>query len=202
MEIKDRFRGFLPVVLDLETSGLDSSRHGILELCIVLPSWDDDLINAASVHSWPVEPHPAVEVDEVSLGVTGIDLNDPERNATSEEQAVRECYRLVRNKVSATKCSRAILTGHNANFDLRFLRAAASRNGVGRDPFHLFSVIDTVSLSAVVFGHTVLSKACERADIAFDPNRAHHAQHDAEVTAKLFFEIVNRSNYSEFDSGV
>lgn len=200
MELRDRFRGFLPVVIDLETSGLDRERHSILDMCIVLPDWHEDIIGPASVHSWAVNPTPGLEVDESSLAITRIDLNDPERNAISEEQAVRECFRLVRKTITATKCSRAIVTGHNAHFDHGFLRSAAARNGVGRNPFHLFSVIDTVALSAVVYGHTVLSTVCEIADIPYDPSHAHGARHDAEATAKLFFGIVNQSNYSDSES--
>ena len=200
MEIRDRFRGFLPVVMDVETSGLDSERHSILDICVVLPEWTDDLIGPASVHSWAVAPNPNLEVDENSLAITRIDLNDPQRNAVSEEQAIRECFRLVRKSVTATKCSRAIITGHNAHFDHRFMRSAATRNGIGRNPFHLFSVIDTVALAAVAYGHTVLPTVCKIAKIPYDPMYAHGARHDAEATAKLFFEIVNRSNYSETDS--
>jgi ribonuclease T len=50
------------------------------------------------------------------------------------------------------------LVGHNAHFDLGFLQAAIARTGTkNQNPFHSFSVFDTVTLSAVMFGQTVLA---------------------------------------------
>ena len=106
-----------------------------------------------------------------------------------------QCLRMVRHAVKDAECTRAILTGHNAHFDLQFMKAATRRAGIKRDPFHLFSVIDTVSLCAVIYGQTVLQHVCREAKIEYDTNSAHSALYDATITAKLFAQIVNNSGF-------
>ena len=191
MHMNARFRGYLPVVLDLETGGFDHRRHAILEVAAITLDMVDDRLRAARTHRWAVTPHPNTSVEAASLRVTGIDLSDANRGAVSEEVAVRELFHVVRRELKRQHCQRAILTAHNAHFDHGFLLAAADRNGVKRNPFHPFSVMDTVSLAGVAWGHTVLSEACHRAGIPYDADRAHSAVYDAAVTARLFCAATN-----------
>ena len=191
MEMKRRFRGYLPVVVDLETGGFESARHAVLEIAALTLDFDDGRLVIAERHRWAVEPHPDTDVEEASLKVTGIDLDDPDRSAVAEHTAVRELFRVVRREIKRLGCQRAILTGHNAHFDHGFVHAAATRNGVKRSPFHPFSVMDTVALAGVAYGHTVLREACSRAGIVFNEDLAHSAAYDAEVTAELFCAVVN-----------
>ena len=191
IEMSSRFRGFLPVVLDLETGGFDKDIHAVLQIAAVSLAWSADRLSIDQVRGWNVIPHPLTRVEEESLRITGIDLADPRRDALNEEDAVRELFRFVRREVRRNGCERAVLTGHNAHFDHGFVMSAAERNGVKRNPFHPFTVIDTASLAAVAYGHTVLSEACARAGIEFEGGRAHAARYDAEATAKLFCLIVN-----------
>ncbi len=195
MEFSSRFRGFLPVVLDLETAGLNPNRHSLLEMAVVTLDWQNDTLSCKESHTWSIIPHRATEIDSKSLAFTNIDPYDPEREAADEESCIRECFRLVRKAVKESGCQRAVLTGHNAHFDRQFLKTAQSRNAIGRDPFHPFTVFDTASLAVLTYGHSVLRIACERAGIEFDPDQAHNAHYDARVTARLFCEIVNSSNY-------
>ncbi|MCY4657660.1 MAG: exonuclease domain-containing protein [Gammaproteobacteria bacterium] len=195
MQLKDRFRGFLPVVIDLETGGLNPTKNPILELCIVLPRWEDDKLICEDVHHWHVAPHPDTHCEERSLALTGIDPTDPDREAVSEAQALGECLRLVRKAVRDANCTRAILTAHNAHFDQGFLKAAIHRSGIKRDPFHLFSVIDTVSLCGVYFGQTVLRFACREAGIEYEMDSAHSARYDALIVATIFAQMVNNSPF-------
>ena len=190
-EMSARFRGFLPVVIDLETGGFDKDVHAVLQIAAVSLEFSAGSLLIDQVRSWNVIPHPETEVEEASLRITGIDLADPDRNALSEEEAVRELFRFVRLEVRRNGCERAVLTAHNAHFDHGFVTIAAERNGVKRNPFHPFTVIDTASLAAVAYGHTVLSEACARAGIAFEGGRAHSARYDAEAAARLFCLIVN-----------
>ena len=191
MQMNARFRGYLPVVVDLETGGFDCGKHALLEVAALTLEMADGRLIAGSRHQWAVTPHPDMAVEEASLRVTGIDLADPHRAAVAESVAVRELFRMVRAELRRHACQRAIVTGHNAHFDLGFLLAAADRNGIKRNPFHPFSVMDTVSLAGVAYGHTVLSEACRRAGIAYDAERAHSAAYDAEITARLFCQVVN-----------
>ncbi len=100
--------------------------------------------------------------------------------------------REVRRAIRENGCSRAILVGHNAHFDLGFMNEAVQRAGIRRNPFHPFSCFDTATLCGVAFGQTVLSRAVRAAGIEFDEAAAHSAGYDAEVTADVFCVIVNR----------
>jgi len=127
-----------------------------------------------------------------SLKINGIDPYHPLRLAVSEHQGLSNVFKTIRKAVKDNECSRAILVGHNAAFDLNFLNAAAERCQIKRNPFHPFSMFDTVSLAGMVFGQTVLSRAVEAANLGWDENEAHSAIYDAQKTADLFCHIVNR----------
>lgn len=189
----NRFRGFLPVVVDVETGGFNSGTDALLEVAAVLLRFDDngDLYRHSS-HWYHVEPFQGANIEQASLDVTGIDPNHPLRPALPEREALRRLFREVRNEVKAQGCNRAVLVGHNAWFDLSFLNAAVERTGIKRNPFHPFSSFDTATLAGVAFGQTVLARAVEAADLGWDGDEAHSAVYDAEKTADLFCTIVNR----------
>ncbi len=121
-----------------------------------------------------------------------IDPDHPLRPAIPERDALQRIFRVVRQELRATNCSRAILVGHNAHFDLGFLNEAVERCGIKRNPFHPFSIFDTVTLAGAALGQTVLARAAVRAGLGWDPEQAHSATYDAEQTADLFCLIVNR----------
>lgn len=189
--MSERFRGFLPVVVDLETGGFDPETNPILEMAAVEVCFEDGRLSTGCQWEQAVHPYPGGVLNPAALKVTGIDPQDPQRNAVAEAEALRELFRRVRHALKRESCQRAILVAHNAAFDQQFLNRAVTRAGVKRNPFHPFSFIDTASLAAVTYGHTVLSEACARADISFDRDRAHSALYDAERTAQLFCAIVN-----------
>jgi ribonuclease T len=190
--LSKRFRGYLPVVVDLETGGFDPYRHAILEIAMVEVGFTNRRMILGERWEQAVAPYAGSEVDAASLKVTGIDPDDPDRGAVDEAVALREMFGRIRRSMRANGCQRAILVAHNAAFDQQFMQAACVRNDLKRSPFHPFSFIDTASLAAVSFGHTVLSEACLRAGIPFDNGSAHSALYDAEKAAELFCEIVNR----------
>jgi ribonuclease T len=191
-QIADRFRGFLPVVVDLETGGFNPSGDAILELAAVLLNYDGERLTRTQLLHYQVAPLPGTNMDPASLRFIGIDPYNPARKARSEPEVFQEFFREVRKAVKHGGCSRAIVVAHNAAFDHQFIMSGANRNDIKRNPFHPFSFIDTASLAAVAFGQTVLSQACGRAGIAYDSNEAHSARYDADVTAALFCAIVNR----------
>lgn len=191
--MKERFRGFLPVVVDVETGGFDSARHALLEIAAVPIDLDanGDYIcgETASAH---LVPAPGTEIDPKSLEVTGIRLDHPFRLAKPERDALDHVFAAVRAAVRKHGCQRAILVGHNAHFDLGFINAAVARSGHKRNPFHPFSVFDTVTLAGVAYGQTVLARAVHAAGMPWDSEQAHSAVYDAEMTARLFCIIANR----------
>ncbi|MAX33478.1 MAG: ribonuclease T [Halomonadaceae bacterium] len=190
-----RFRSFLPVVVDLETGGFDAKGDAILEIASVTLSMDPDgnLIPDAT-YAFHVTPFEGANVEQSALDFTGINLDDSlrKRVALSESEAMNEIFRPVRKAIKAHNCTRAILVGHNAAFDHGFLNAAVNRCNIKRNPFHPFSSFDTASLSGLVYGQTVLARACRAAGIEFDNTEAHSARYDTERTAELFCSIVNR----------
>jgi ribonuclease T len=191
--IAQRFRGYLPVVIDVECGGFNAKTDAILEVAAVLLDFNDEgqLVREAT-HFYRTKPFEGANVEEAALKFTGINLNHPFRIACGELQAFQEIFQAIRGKVKATGCTRAILVGHNAHFDHGFVNAAAERNNLKRNPFHPFSSLDTVSMSALCFGQTVLARACEAAGLDFNAEEAHSARYDAEKTADLFCLMVNR----------
>ncbi|KAF1718964.1 ribonuclease T [Pseudoxanthomonas wuyuanensis] len=187
-----RFRGYLPVVVDVETGGFDCNRHALLEIAAVPIDLDDDgrfvLGETASAH---LQPAPGTEIDPKSLEVTGIVLDHPFRFAKPEREALDHIFAAVRLAVRKHGCQRAILVGHNAHFDLGFLNAAVARVGHKRNPFHPFSVFDTVTLAGVAYGQTVLARAVQAAGFEWNAEDAHSAVYDTEQTARLFCKIAN-----------
>ena len=191
--IADRFRGFLPVVVDVETGGFNSATDALLEIGAVLLTIDADgeLVPGETLR-YHVKPFAGANLDPASLQVTGIDPDHPLRQAIDEAEALRDFFGRVRKEVKAHGCKRAVLVGHNAFFDLQFINAAVERTGVKRNPFHPFSSFDTVTLAGVTFGQTVLGRAVAAAGFEWDDDQAHSALYDATMTAHLFCECVRR----------
>ncbi|MGB0721997.1 MAG: ribonuclease T [Gammaproteobacteria bacterium] len=187
-----RFRGFLPVVVDVETGGFNHRTDALLQIAAVILGMDQSgRLEAVETASYHVKPFHGANIDPKSLAITGIDPHHPLRPALAESEALKRLFVPIRNAVKANGCNRAILVGHNAAFDLNFLNAAVERTGNKRNPFHPFSTFDTVSLAGLAYGQTVLARACEMAGIDFDNASAHSATYDAERTADLFCAVVN-----------
>ena len=193
LPIANRFRGFLPVVLDLETGGFNPETDALLESAIVILEMDDDgyLVPGERVF-FNIEPFPGANIEPSALEFTGIDPDHPFRMAVPEKQALSESFKAIRSEIKRTGCNRAIIVAHNASFDQAFLNAASARCNIKRNPFHPFSSFDTATLCGLAFGQTVLSRACEVAGIRFSNEEAHSAKYDCDKTAELFCQIVNR----------
>ena len=187
-----RFRGYLPVVVDVETGGFDWNRHALLEIAAVPIELDAEgrFVPGEVAHAH-LDPAPGTSVDQKSLEVTGIKLGHPLRFAVDERTGLDKVFVPVRAAVKRHGCQRAILVGHNAHFDLNFVNAAVARSGHKRNPFHPFSVFDTVTLAGVAYGQTVLARAMQAAGFEWNAADAHSAVYDAEQTAKLFCRIAN-----------
>ena len=190
--ISDRFRGYLPVVIDVETGGFDSQKDALLEIAAVVISMDDSGRAYPDVSvSCNVAPFEGSNIEQKSLEITGIDPYHPFRFADEEETALKKIFEPVRLAMRDANCKRSVLVGHNAAFDLAFLNAAVKRCKIKRNPFHPFTNFDTATLGALAYGHTVLANIIQRADIHWDPSKAHSALYDAEKTAELFCKIIN-----------
>ena len=188
-----RFRGYLPVAIDVETGGFNVATDALLEIALVLIDMDSDgTLRRGATHDFHVQPFEGARLDPASLSVTGIDPWHPLRPALPERDALQRVFREVRHAIRAYTCRRAILVGHNAAFDLTFINAAVARAQVKRNPFHPFSCFDTATLAGAALGQTVLSKAIRVAGLEWDADSAHSARYDAERSAELFCLVCNR----------
>lgn len=188
-----RFRGFLPVVVDVETGGFNPRTDALLEIAAVMVELQGDGSFApGATHRFHVKPFEGANLEPASLEVNGIDPHHPLRPALPEHDALQRIFREVRTAVREYECKRAILVGHNAFFDLHFLNAAIERCGIKRNPFHPFSSFDTATLGGIAYGQTVLSRIVEAAGLEWDSSSAHSAAYDARITAEVFCTIVNQ----------
>ena len=198
--IKDRFRGFLPVVVDVETGGFDKDKDALLEIAAVILRMDEKgNLRPYRTHTWHIEPFEGANLDPISMEVNGINIDSPFRKeiALPEHRAMSDFFKVIRKESTANKCTRSILVGHNAAFDLGFINVAAERTGHKRNPFHPFSTFDTVTLGGMAYGQTVLARIAKRANISWDTSKAHSAAYDAEKTAEIFCKVLN--NWQLFD---
>jgi ribonuclease T len=190
--ISQRFRGFLPVVIDLETGGFNSATDALLEIAAVLVDFNDEgMLYPEECFRFHVEPFEGANMEAASLEITGIDPHHPLRPAIPEKDALQRIFSEVRKKLREVNCKRSIVVAHNAHFDLGFLNAAIERTNIKRSPFHPFSVFDTATLGGIAYGQTVLARMADAAGIKWDNDSAHSAAYDAEQTAEIFCQIVN-----------
>ena len=194
-DISTRFRGYLPVVIDVETGGFNPKTDALLEIaaCIIQMEEDGTFVRTETIASH-VEPFEGANIDPKALEITGIRLDHPLRMALDETEALRKIFQPVRKELRQTGCHRAILVGHNSFFDLSFINAAIERTGIKRSPFHPFSSFDTVTLAGMAYGQTVLARAVQAAGMDWHSDQAHSAIYDTERTADLFCTILNRWN--------
>lgn len=189
-----RFRGYYPVVVDVETAGFNAQTDALLEIAATTLSLNEEtgLFSLDETLHFNVNPFEGANLEQAALEFTGIDPTNPLRGAVDEDVAIKATFKLIRKKMKAAGCQRAIMVAHNAAFDLGFVNAATDRCNIKRSPFHPFVSFDTTTLSGLALGQTVLAKACLTANIEFDNNEAHSALYDTEKTAELFCYIVNR----------
>lgn len=189
----ERFRGYMPVIIDVETGGFNARTDALLEIAAVTIDMDDEgVLIPDNTYAFNVAPFEGANIEQSALDFTGIDINCENRQAIDESEALSSVFQSVRKKMKQYDCKRAVMVGHNAHFDLGFVNAAAERCEIKRNPFHPFSCFDTATLAGLAYGHTVLAKACQLAEIEFSNKEAHSAAYDAEKTAELYCNIVNK----------
>jgi ribonuclease T len=192
MTMARRFRGFLPIAVDVETGGFNAARDALLQIAAVsIDIGGDGLLRRGVTHSYHVKPFEGANIEPAALAVNRIDPFHPLRPALDERDALQRIFKQVRDAIKASGCRRAVLVGHNAWFDLGFLNAAVARTGIKRNPFHPFSSFDTATLAGAALGQTVLAKAAQLAGLGWDVSSAHSATYDAEQTADLFCYVCN-----------
>ncbi|MCK5717290.1 MAG: ribonuclease T [Thiomargarita sp.] len=189
--IAKRFRGYLPVVVDVETAGLNPDGDALLEIAIVILDLNSQGIwESSQTHFCHLIPFEGANLDKAALEFLGVDPYHPFRFAVPEKEGLKMMFKAIHQAIKLHGCSRAILVGHNPSFDLNFINAAIQRTGL-TSPFHRFSTFDTATLGGLIFGQTVLAKVVRAAGFKWDSTEAHSAIYDAERTADFFCAVLN-----------
>lgn len=192
-KLKDRFRGFLPVIVDIETSGFDPQKAAILQVAFMFVTMDEHgMLHPDELLRAEIRPFPGAQIEEANIKYIGLDPFDESRGLEDEFIALPRLFKAVSKRIKKEGCKKAILVGHNGAFDRDFINAAVERMKYKRNPFHPFTVLDTASLSGLVYGQTVLGLACFAAGIDFDDGEAHDAGYDTRMECELFCRLVNR----------
>ena len=190
--MQERFRSFLPVVVDLETGGCNEKTDALLEFAAVIIGVNQNykLYQKKTLH-YHVRPFEGANIEETALKVNGINPHSPLRLALDEGEALTAAFNKIHLEIQYYRCTRAILVGHNAFFDLKFLNAAIDRCNIKNNPFHKFSSLDTVTLGALAYKQTVLAKIADVGGYEWNADAAHSALYDAQTTARIFCKIFN-----------
>ena len=162
-------------VVDLETSGLSSRRHRILQIGLVTVEPDGTILDQWSTLVRLTWPWSRVGPRRVH-GITRRSL----RHAPSADRALAELTR---------RLDGAVFTAHNADFDAQFLERAARRHGV---PLRLDRRLCTLRLSRGLDPDRQLTHGladlCARYEIPIE--RPHDALCDARAAAGVLPHLL------------
>ena len=134
--LAQRFRGYLPVIVDIETSGFNPKKNALLEIAAVIVELNsNNELEITERYSTHVVPFKNSELDAAALKFNGIDPYHPFRMAIDEKDALDMLFKPIKQAVKRNDCTRAILVGHNPAFDIGFLNAAIQTNTNKTQPF-------------------------------------------------------------------
>ena len=164
-------KGF--VVLDTETTGLDSETDHLVEIASV------KVIEGKIVDEFQCLVKCEAELPQVIRDLTGLTDEDLEKGGISVSQAISYLFDFIGD---------AWIVGHNAAFDIRFLLKACEINGIS--PLH-FKAMDTVSIARDVLGSSVANYRLETLARHFgiSEKQSHRALPDARLTASLYIKL-------------
>ena len=78
----NRFRGYLPVIVDIETAGFNAKKNPLLEIAAVIVEQDaEGWLSITEKHHCNIIPFKNSELDDAALKFTGIDPYHPFRMA-------------------------------------------------------------------------------------------------------------------------
>ncbi|MBW3634041.1 MAG: GIY-YIG nuclease family protein, partial [Chloroflexi bacterium] len=172
------------VVLDVETTGLQPSRHRIIEIAIA--RFNDGL--AAS--QWASLCHPGRRIPAYIVKLTGID-DDLLRDAPPFEEIAETAVELLTG---------AIVVGHNVEFDLSFLNEELKRINL---PPIVNDRVDTLTLASRLLPglrKPTLQAVAQHLGIAGRPGSRHRAGPDAVVTGKVAVALFQHARDAGFQS--
>ncbi|MCU0660647.1 MAG: 3'-5' exonuclease [Candidatus Pacebacteria bacterium] len=175
--------------IDTETTGLDITKHEIVEIggVIVSQSWDDPtnpVFEIVDEFEFKVKPERIGDADPVALRVNGYDPS-----AWIFAYTLSEAMQLL-----AQKTKGAIMVGHNICFDFAFLEKAFIDTGV-ENTMH-YHKLDTISIA---FAKLTTVEGIDKYSLRFlceyfgiENRNAHTALSDARATFALYKKLMLR----------
>lgn len=169
-------------VIDIETSGLDPARNKILQIAVVTADASGTVLEEwCSYVKPPRWPFAGVGPRTVH-GITRRTL----RNAPVPADALRELGNQITGKV---------VTAHNAEFDLGFIRHHAARLGIALpDCPTVCTLTLSRSLDPAARQSHRLADVCRRYGVVLE--RAHDALADARATAGVLPHLIAAAGIS------
>ena len=160
------------IFVDVETTGLDSSIHEIIEICIIT-EWQ-----SGSFEEWHTKIRPE-RIGDAHPRALEVNSYTPEawRDAPIMAYVVNDI---------AARVSHGLVIGHNVAFDMGFISAALSSYGLRRPSHRTF---DTMALA---YEHLPISKVsldAIRRFFGWSGKHAHTALTDTRDCRRLFHRL-------------
>ena len=167
------------VVFDIETTGLSKERDKITEIGAV------KIKNGKITNSFSTFVNPKVPISYEITKLTGI-TDEMVKDAPTISEILPKFFDFFGD---------SILVAHNANFDVGFIRKAASNSGLK----HVKNtVIDTVELAKSLLpelSRYKLNLVCEAMEVQLKGH--HRAVNDAQATAEVFVKFIGMLTENE-----
>jgi DNA polymerase-3 subunit epsilon len=203
MKLSERPLAFV----DVETTGLDSSKHEIIEVAVVFDtsvviradaSWANHLTIEGDIAYWTtrVKPERIEDAEPFALKINGY-ADKPQDWAYAPSAAwVSDILRELVTREGANP----VLVGHNVSFDRDFLSNMLLRQGFTQHVAH--NVVDTGALAyehLVPCGLESLSLDAVRRILGMPTEGAHRALQDAKDARTVYHRL---SRATSFDRAV
>lgn len=177
------------LVFDTETTGIDVFNDRIVQLVISTADADGSVL---STREWIIDP--GVEVPEEAANVHGFTTEFLREHGVQPVKALSEAHEVFRENLHLT------WVAFNLNYDLSILSAENWRHSID------FEFVEGVSRQVQLFdplvvdrhedkyrkGKRKLENVAAHYGVPFDPDAAHKADYDVEVTAKVAARVAER----------
>ncbi|MDY5323890.1 MAG: exonuclease domain-containing protein, partial [Succinivibrio sp.] len=100
--ISQRFREFLPVIVDVETAGFDPQKDALLEVAMMTVKFDEKgRLVPDELFSANIRPFEGANINQSNIDFLGIDPFDESRNLQTESEALIPMFKAISKKVKA-----------------------------------------------------------------------------------------------------
>ncbi len=175
------------VALDIETTGLDFTKHEIIEIGCVLFCFDSKkkIFKVEDEFDIKIKPEHIELADKTSLKINKYRAEDWEGAPTLSHAL----------KTIAKKIDGRVMVAHNAVFDYAFLEKAFRESHI-KNTLH-YHVFDTLSMAFLAIQGSDATQLSLRAlceHFTIENKKAHTALSDARATYELFVKLTEKAS--------